>query len=280
MQPFPQAFSPQTRGPSFDMSGDDFSGTMAPVASSGGLTITFFYDRIRATDPLNPAKPGDWRVVLCVRKRIHGDRLTEAVDIISEDVAHAMYPREFAWFKQNEDVPTNGTPLYELPGVSQSQVALLVIHGIRCVEDLVGMTDDQIGQMSSPDARAVYAVAKRWWATKQNSADLLADAAKAAADKAELDKLRAEQATAARQITDLMAQVDVLRGLAAGQGVAVAAAAPDAGQNGARMVDREDAPDMSEQSGAFLGVQMVSGNDDLADVAEPAPSPLPGLRKR
>ena len=286
MQPFPPALMPsmpQPSGMSNDLSHLDLSDSMGLVAAAptGGLTITFFYAQLRVDDPMNAEAHGNYKTVLCVRKRIHGDRLTEAVDVISERAAQAMYPREYAWFKQNEAVPTDGTPLHELPGISQSQIAILVIYGIRSIEDLVALTDDQVGQMHNMDARSAYALARKWWATKKDSTDLIEAAARDAARDAELDRLRASEAENARRLTELQAQIELLTrmGQAGAPAAALATTATVVGsRNGAQLVDNDDAVDLSSQSGAFAGGYIASGNDDLID--PPAPVSLPGLGRK
>jgi len=274
MQPYPQM--PQQRGNQFvnDYSAGDFSDQMGLVTATGNMTIEFFYASIRIDDPSDPSANGTYKTRLCVRKRPHGDRLTEAVRFISEDQAMRLFPREFAWFKQNRDVPTDGTPLSELPGITQSQISILVLHNIRCIEDLTGLSADQVGQIGM-DARAAYSLAQRWTEAKEANGELIRDAAKDAVTKAELDRLRESEAKQAAMITAMQAQLELLTrmGVQPQQG-AQAAVASDKPV----MVDADGMGDDAPASEMFTGARMVTGNDDLNDDA-PAQA-LPGLDRK
>lgn len=255
-----------------DVSGADLSALLGPVSSSGQLSVEFFYRQVRIEDPMNPADHGQFRTVLCVRRRPHGDRLTESTRMITERLAQQLYPREFAFFKQNQDVPTDGTPLSELPGISQSQIAILVIHNIRCVEDLVGLNPDQVAQIGM-DARQAYAIAHRWTEARTNNAGLIHDASKEAAMTAEIERLRAAEAGTMATIQQLQAQIEILSKMTG----APAATVAHSGSTKAQLVDADDLPDASDESPLFSGAQMVVGNDDLD---EPAPALLPGLERK
>lgn len=275
MQPF--TTMPQPRGNQFvtDFSGSDFSDQMGPVTANGSMTIQFFYAHVRIEDPMDPSQNGTYKTRLCVRKRPHGDRLTEAVRFISEAQAMQLYPREFAYFKQNQDVPTNGTPLSELPGITQSQIAILVIHNVRCIEDLVGLSVDQVGQIGM-DARAAHALAARWTDSKTANGDLIRDAAADAAMKAENDQLRADRMAMSQAMAEMKAQLDLLTrmGLQGGQ-----AAVTGQGPAAPVLVDADGMGEDAPASEMFVGARIVTGNDDLNDDA-PTPG-LPGLdRKR
>lgn len=259
-----------------DVSAADFSDQMGYVAGTGNLTIQFFYDRVRVDDPQNPEAHGDYKTVLCVRKRPHGDRLTESVRMISERAAQQLYPREYAFFKQNQDVPTDGTPLHELPGISQSQIAILVIHGIRCVEDLCGLSADQVGQIGM-DARTAYSIAKKWMESKEGGADVIAAAQRDAALTAELERLRADKQRQDSLIAELSAKLDIVTKL---QGNVMQAAPQTMTAAGAvQQIDADDLPDLSGDETLFSGAQIVTGNDDLDGDVAPSPS-LPGLDRK
>lgn len=279
MQPLTQ-FTPSAapRGTQLvnDYSSHDLSDQMGYVAGNGNMSIEFFYAHVRVEDPMNPAENGTYRTALCVKKRPHGDRLTESVRMISERMAQQLYPREFAYFKQNQDVPTDGTPLNELPGISQSQIAILVIHGIRCVEDLVGLHADQVSQIGM-DARQAYSLAKRWTEAKKANGELIRDAAKDAAIEAELQRSREESDKAKQLIAELTAQVAILSRVNGAQGQATAPQVTGGVQEArkAQLVDADDLPDLSDSSQLFTQPQLVTGNDDLEDGMQPVS--LPGL---
>lgn len=280
MQPFVQAPAPMGNQFVNDFSGQDLSAQLGHVTANGNMTIQFFWAQIRIDDPTDPSNHGSYKTVLCVKKRPHGDRHTEAVRIITERVAQQLYPREFAFFKQNQDVPTDGTPLHELPGISQSQIGILLISGIRCVEDLVRLSQDQVSQMGM-DANQAYSTAKRWWEAKAANGELIRDAAKDAATAAELTRLRESDARKDVQIAEMKAQLDLLTRM----GLQPSAPATPAiiGGQGAVTVDADDLPEVTNTE-LFAGAQVVDGNDDLDDPdpapSDPAPSGLPGLDRK
>ena len=258
-----------------DQSAGDFSDQMAPVAGNGNLSIQFFYSQIRTEDALDPVANGTFRTVLCVRKRPHGDKFTESVRMISERMAQQLHPREYAYFKQYQDVPTNGTPLAEVPGMSQSQIAICVLHGVRCVEDLVGLSQDQVSQIGM-DARMAHAVAIKWLQAKQGSDALIKEATREAALSAQNEKLSTDNAMMLERLTALTAQVELLTKMGGRASAAVSADTPV-------LVDASD--DFEVTPGAdqlFSGGSVVTGNDDL-NLSDDTPQKsltLPGLNKR
>lgn len=261
-----------------DQSAGDFSDQMAFVAGNGNLSVQFFYQQIRIEDPMDPAANGTFKAVLCVRKRPHGDKHTESVRMISERAAAQLYPREYAYFKQYQDVPTDGTPLAEVPGISQSQIAILVLYNVRCVEDLVALSSDQVSQIGM-DARMAYGVATKWLQAKHGNDAMIREAEREAALAAQNDRLASENAAMAAQLAQLAAQVEILSKM----GGPVTAAVVQ-GDGRAQLVDAT--PDVDVPAGAdmlFSGGSVVTGNDDLMGGDEPAPVKavtLPGLTKR
>jgi hypothetical protein len=270
MQPFSTARANQFVS---DYTGGDFSDQLGLVTSNGNMSVEFFYAMVRIEDPTDPSQNGQTKTRLCVRKRPHGDRLTEAVRFISEQQAAQQFPREFAFFKQNRDVPTDGTPLSELPGITQSQISILVIHNVRCVEDLLNLSADHVGQIGM-DARSAYALAQRWMKAKTSNGELINDAAKDAATKAELDRLREADQRKDALIASMQAQLDMLARMGANQGQGAMAAPIAATQ--VQVIDAEGMGDDAPSPDMFSGAQMVTGgNEDLLGDA-PVPA-LPGL---
>lgn len=246
----------------FNLTDRDLSSHLGPVAGSGGLNIQFFYVRTRV-ESANPERNGQYRTRLCVAKMPKGDRLTIAVRFITEEQAMRDHPREFSMFKQYQDVPTQGTPLHELPGITQSQIGVLVVHNLRCIEDVAACDDALINQMGY-DARQAKKLAVRWIENLKGNADLIAGAVTDAAREAELDRLRKAQAETERRNIELEAQ---LRAVMAMQGQAPTPAST--GQ--VQMVDRPDGlPDAREVESNLLEGGLVDGNDDLDLDAPPA----------
>lgn len=187
---------------------------MGPVASrgAGGLNIQFFYMRQRIENAADATLHGTFQTRLCVAKQPKGDRLTIACQFIGEEQAIAQFPREYAMFKQYEAVPTTGTPLFDLPGVSQAQIGLLSIYGLRSVEDLVSMQEDQMNGMGM-DAVQAYRVAKRWMEAKTANAPIIEQAQR----DIERNQMLTRQADLEKQNAMLMAKLDAFMSMQAMQ---------------------------------------------------------------
>lgn len=247
----------------FNLTDRDLSSHLGPVAGTGGLNVQFFYVRTRV-ESANPERNGNYRTRLCVAKMPKGDRLTIAVRFITEEQAMQQFPREFSMFKQYQDVPTQGTPLHELPGITQSQIGVLVIHNLRCIEDVAACDDALINQMGY-DARQAKKLAVRWIENLKGNADLIDTAKTDAARDAELERMRKSQAELERRNIELEAKLQAFMSL---QGQA-----PAASTGAMQMVDRPDGlPDARDVESNFLEGGLVDGNDDLDDDPPPAPT--------
>lgn len=249
----------------FNFTDRDLSSHLGPVAGSGGLNIQFFYVKTRV-ESANPERNGTWRTRLCVAKMPKGDRLTIATRFITEEQASREFPREFSMFKQYQDVPTQGTPLHELPGITQSQIGILVIHNLRCIEDVAACDDALINQMGY-DARQAKKLAARWIENRDGNADKIEQAKLDAARDAEIARLRKAADENAKRNIELEAQVRALMQMQGQAPVAGAGAAP-------MMVDRADdlTPDLVTGTSPLFEGGLVDGNDDLDDDPPPAPT--------
>ena len=237
----------------------DFSDSMGPVAGSGGLYVQFFYMRVQIKSR-NARTNGNFETRLCVAKQPKGDRSTIAAQPITEAEAQRQFPMEWARFKQYQDTPTAGTPLSELPGISQSQIMLLVLHGIRSIEDLVGL-DETVVQNVGLDAVTARKIALKWTARKGSAGgdvDLARELSKQEIENATLRK-RAEAMEAS--MAAMQAKIDAMAAMGAGGGMAAVAAAPAEDDDGLL----EDLPD--SEFGA--GGDVATGNDDLIGEVDP-----------
>ncbi len=247
-----------------DLTGADLSSHMGPVKASGGLNIAFFYTKVRLKTK-NAKKNGKVETRLCVAKQPKGDRFTTAVQFISPEQASQQFPREFAMFQQYEEVPTTGTPISELPGMSQSQIGIMLINGIRSVEDLCEVSEDLVAQMGLDAARS-QRLAKQWLAKAQGEADQIRVAEVEAAADAERRALMERLERLEEHAKRLEMQNEALRSNAGGQ---QGSAAPQAiGPDGAVAVEsKDDLPyDVSQfdDDDVFGGSEVVTdGNDDL-----------------
>lgn len=262
-----------------NLTGSDLSSHLGPVGGGGGgLYIQFFYARIKIQS-VDPALNGKYDTRLCVAKVPKGDRLTIATRFIDEEQAAREFPMEYAQFKQYEAVPTSGTPLQELPGISQSQIAYLTIYNVRSIEDLAAMAQEQVSQMGLEAAQA-YAVARKWIVAKSDAQPMLDQAQTETVLAAELKSIRDQLSDANRTIIEQNAKLSVLGQLGvqgAQQPVAMTQPQGDAvpyQSMNVQVGDVGQADDVSESSDLFEG-GLVDGNEDLDSAPMPtAEDPL------
>lgn len=94
-------------------------------------------------------------------------------------------PRYEAW-KNNQQVPENGTPLAAWNGITPEQADVFKSRGIRTVEDIATMTDGLVVSFPFPNMRAVREQAKRFI----ESADQVRVAASLAQKDEEISNLK------------------------------------------------------------------------------------------
>ena len=187
-----------------DLTSADLSAQLGGVASRGGMNIEFFYNRIRYGDA-NGALAGKMETRLYVALQPKGDRLTVAIERTTEAEAAKRFPAEWNYFKNYQGAPTSGTPLHELPGISQSMIAMLVLNGIRSIEDLVEIPAD-VANTIGLDAVTARNIAVQWSARKNGASKTIELADQAGRAEMELAQALArirdlEKATAIQDAT-------------------------------------------------------------------------------
>lgn len=254
----------------------DFNDT---IASSGGLMVQFFYHR-QPIGGKTARLPGSkkFETRLAVAKKPRGDMLTLAVHNITEEDAQRMFPNEWQQFKTYMDTPTHGTPLHELPGATQSMIAILVLGGIRSIEDLVNVSPDICQQMGL-DALEAQKLAKIWIQRKRGSADDISMAERLAALEADSRAKDAELARL-RQETEVSRQtIDALKSLGLGTAATAQAAhamGPDVVPAGVPSFDqaqpmrqRDDSDgEQRPDSDIFTVTELIQG-DSLRGMPDP-----------
>ena len=227
-------------------------------SGQGGLNIEFYYAQVAVTG--RGGKRLETR--LHISKGIRGDRFTVSNQPITEEEAMREFPQEFAHFKKYQEMPSNGTPLHELPGISQSQIAMLTINGLRSVEDLATLSPDAVAQVGM-EASHAQKLAKLWVAKKAGASETIRLAqieAEHEAEKAEgrsrIEAMEAQNATLQRQIELLIARMGGQMAVPAGYGSQEAVAIDAA----------PDLPSLGElRNYAEEGPLRVDGRSDLAD---------------
>jgi hypothetical protein len=232
MQPQMSVAQMQSNGVAPNLSGTDLSSVFGgEVQSSGGLMVQFFYHRVRIGGKNTGTGKFETRLAVALKPR--GDMLTLAVRPIDEQEAQRQFPGEWQQFKMYMDTPTRGTPLHELPGATQSMIAILVLGGIRSIEDLVNVSPD-VCQSMGMDAMQARKLAEIWIKRKSGASEEISLAERLAELEAtnarlaaETQQLRADNAVQAKTI-------DTIRSMGMGGGVA-------APQHGADVVPAGDA---------------------------------------
>lgn len=261
--------APQLR----DMTDFNFANTMRGVTSDGTISISFGYEMVQIDNPGDADKNGRSEKRLVVYKAPKGDRLTAAKRYITEEEAMRRYPAEFAAFTEYGDVPDFGTPLAELPGVSQSQIALLSLYGIRTVEDLAELPEESISG-TGLQGRAARKIAQAWLAKKEENAGDTAMAERLAALEMERESRDEAMQKMADQNRALAAQLEAMQkmmGGGHGQQAAPAMAQGGMDASGAIMVDSQ------EEFDEVTSDPFTEGPEDGGDIApDDDPDPLAG----
>jgi hypothetical protein len=110
----------------------------------------------------------DW-IEYCAPGMAHISTTQDAVRRVQRDKGKwaSLEPYYNAW-KQNSEIPTDGTPLAAWPGVTKQQAEVLKGQGIRTVEDVAGMNDSMIGRIALPNVRALKEQAQRYLDARDN----------------------------------------------------------------------------------------------------------------
>lgn len=246
-----------------DMTDADLSTHLQSVTARGGIHVNFKYVKVRGKSR-DAALNGTIQTRLIIEKQPKGDRSTVATRFISEDRAQREFPREYAMFKQYEEVPTSGTPLEELPGISRSQIGLLVLNGLRSIEDLLEISEDQVGQLGL-DAIKAQKTAKAWADRREGASEEINAADIQARFEMQVKSMNAQMEKMAEANRMLESQVTALSARQ-GQGNNGATAPVADGTSGAMAVEGSEdlAYDVSEMPDPWSeGPATTDGADDL-----------------
>lgn len=263
-QPFsPQSFqAPANPNQALNLTGADLgSHLMTASRGAGGLNIQFFYNQVAING--RGGRPARLETRLCVAKQPKGDRFTIACTEITEEEAMREFPQEFVAFKRYQEVPTNGTPLHELPGISQSQIAILTLNGLRSVEDLADLSTDTLSQVGM-EATHAHRLAVNWLKRRDASAETIRLSEIEAARAQEKAEAEARMEALEKQNNALQGQIQALLTRLGG---AMGAATPASYQNVGEPIAveaRPDLPSIDDMPGfdASSG-GMATGLDDL-----------------
>lgn len=132
--------------------------------------------------------------------RVPGDRKTEWHGRVT-DAHRARFPREYQAWKANQEAPTEGTPLREVPWISRAQVEELAFAHVKTVEQLANLSDAQLKGAVPMNGYALRDKAKL-------HLEQIDGAAPAEKLRAENDELKANMAVLQRQMAELTARLD------------------------------------------------------------------------
>jgi len=174
-------------------------GSSFSAVQGRGVYISFQWDMVRL-DTIDVEKNGQRVRRLRLLKQPIGDPNTGATSYITEKQAAELYPAEWEYFNKHGDMPETGTALSELPGISNSQIQIMQLSGLRSIEDILSVPDEVINRIGH-DGRFVRNVALEWDKRRKDATDITDFAevatnirAAAEAEKTRADRLQAENA--------------------------------------------------------------------------------------
>lgn len=185
-----------------DMTHRHFPNALQGVTATGeGMHISFSWEKVVIENNADPLLNGTIEKRLFVIKSPKGDRATVSKRPIKPKDAAEAYPQEWAAFSMYGDVPVTGTPLADLPGITQSQISWLAIFNIRSVEDLIEIGPDMASKEMGLEGSKVYKLALAWDQRRRNAGDLpelaalqakveMAEKARSEQDKAKDERIR------------------------------------------------------------------------------------------
>lgn len=115
------------------------------------------------------------------------------------DEVRARYKPQYDAWKRGEEAPLDGMSLKDWPAITRAQAEEFWRHGVRTLEDLIGVPDTVLTQLGS-GARTLQNRA-RAWLEQARSTGVAAE---------ELARLRAENGDLRRRLDALAAQVQAL----------------------------------------------------------------------
>ena len=161
-------------------------------AGRRALAPKFYYEQT----PITTAGDDEIRVEprLCIAFSILGE------STVTRRLATEQDKKDYAavWqaFAEGREAPLEGTPIEQLPGITERVAALAAIHGIRTVEQ---MATDKAMMMLGMEGREWNARAKAWLEQKAGAA-ALDQAAAVAAMQAQIEKMTKAMAAMQMQL--------------------------------------------------------------------------------
>lgn len=150
----------------------------------------------------------------------------------------AAYKKMYAAYKQGLELPPNGIPVVNWPGLSPSQVKQLLSLNLRAVEDVAAMNEECIGRLGM-GGRALKDRAIAYLEASNDVGKVAEDAAAMRAENADLKRSNEELLV---QVKALAAQVEALaKSQAFVQQQSMSTAFPQAGIQASDLLEDEPA---------------------------------------
>lgn len=140
---------------------------------------------------------------------IPGARGTTVYEEVNDEHKR-RWPREYQAFKENREVPLSGTPLSEIPGMSQALVLELQAMHVRTAEQMRDLSDTALQNLGT-GARIIREKVTRWLEAATDAAPLEKALADADRQTIEITRLNGVIRDQAEQIKSLSDQVQALR---------------------------------------------------------------------
>jgi len=132
-----------------------------------GVKPFFFIAKVPAATTVASAASGEtFGKTMVAREHIAlnivGDPRTVPCHLVN-DRFKRMWPAEYdKWKNGEQNEIASGTPLYELPNVPASLIAMFMVNNISTVEELAGMDRDSVIQAVGGDHLPVWEKATNW----------------------------------------------------------------------------------------------------------------------
>lgn len=211
------------------------------------MMVRFYMDRVSMMD-------ADGVETMQPREHIEFPLLGEQTKVrrLATDDDRKRYADAYRAFSQGLDAPVRGTPLEDLPGITQRAVQMAAMYGVRTIED---MADPRSAQTLGRDGPPLQARCKAWLQDRAGAVEI---------DRAEqLARVSGQMETMMARLAEMEVNLKAKDAvIAAMQGAGVAGVAAAAGNQMVQHVSRD------EDEGSEIEDAFTAGDGFADDAAE------------
>jgi len=189
-------------------------GSAFSSVSGKGVYISFQWDMV-TLKTVDPERNGKRERRLRLMRQPIGDPSTSSSSYITEAQAAEIYPAEWEYFSKYSDMPTSGTQLSELPGISASQIQIMNLNGLRSIEDILAVQPEIIDRIGF-EGRYVHSLAAEWQKKTEDSADMIDFAKQSAQTAAALAAAEERAARSEAQTAELLQRIAAMESVMGG----------------------------------------------------------------